>query len=67
VRNVLATGRLTLVTQGREHALERPQLIPKTQALPAYPRWQRWMLKARGDEDFLWAHEHGSGDPTSNG
>jgi hypothetical protein len=28
VRNVLATGRLTLVTQGREHALERPELIP---------------------------------------
>ena len=34
VRNVLATGRLTLMTQGREHALERPELIPTTQALP---------------------------------
>ena len=28
VRNVLATGRLTLVTQGRQHALERPELDP---------------------------------------
>jgi hypothetical protein len=37
VRNVLDTGRLTLVTYGREHALERPELIPKTQALPAFP------------------------------
>jgi deazaflavin-dependent oxidoreductase (nitroreductase family) len=57
VRNVLATGRLTLVTQGREHALERPELIPATQAMPAYPRWQRWALRRRGVEDFLWGHE----------
>jgi hypothetical protein len=36
VRNVLATGRLTLVTQGRQHALERPELIhdPGTARLP---------------------------------
>jgi hypothetical protein len=46
------------VTRGREHALERPELIPEAQALPAYPRWQQWILKARGVEDFLWAHEH---------
>jgi deazaflavin-dependent oxidoreductase (nitroreductase family) len=67
VRNVLATGRLTLVTRGREHVLDRPELIPKAEALSAYPRRQRWMLKTRGVEDFLWAHERGSGKPTISG
>jgi hypothetical protein len=56
VRNALATGRLALVTRGREHRLERPELIAANEALPAYPRWQRWFLRARGVEHFLWAH-----------
>jgi hypothetical protein len=46
------------VTYGREHDLERPQLISKSQALPAFPRWQRVVLRSRGIENFLWAHEH---------
>jgi deazaflavin-dependent oxidoreductase (nitroreductase family) len=58
VRNVLSTGRVTLVTRGRAHALERPELIAKPEALRAYPCWQRLILNARGVEDFLWAHEH---------
>ncbi|WP_322756714.1 hypothetical protein [Frankia sp. Cas3] len=67
VRNVLATGQLTLVTKGREHALQRPELIPQAQALPAYSRWQRRILKTRGIEHFLWAHEHdGPGRPDIN-
>jgi hypothetical protein len=65
VRNVLDSGRLTVVTYGREHALERPEIIPKTKALPAFPRWQRRLLKSRGIEDFLWAHEHRAGAPTA--
>ena len=64
VRNVLDTGALTLVTHGREHALQRPQLIPKAQALPAFPRWQQRTLKSRGIENFLWAHEHRTGTAT---
>ena len=67
VRNVLATGRLTLVTQGRQHTLERPELIPTTQALPAYPLWQQRTLKTRGVEHFLWAHEHAAGHPPIQG
>jgi hypothetical protein len=57
VRNVLTIGQLTLVTQGREHVLDRPELIPRAEALSAYPQWQQWMLKTRGVEHFLWAHE----------
>lgn len=64
VRNVLEAGRFTLVTYGREHALERPELIPKAQALSAFPRWQQRTLKSRGIEDFLWAHEQRTGTPT---
>jgi hypothetical protein len=57
VRNVLETGRLTLVTHGREHPLERPKLIPKSRALPAFPRWQRRVLNSAGIKDFLWARQ----------
>ena len=64
VRNVLNTGRLTLVTCGHEHALERPELIPKTHALPAFPRWQQRTLKSRGIEHFPWAHEHATATAT---
>jgi hypothetical protein len=65
VRTVLHSGRLTLVTYGREHALERPEIIPKTKALPAFPRWQQRTLKSRGIENFLWAHEHPTTTPAS--
>jgi deazaflavin-dependent oxidoreductase (nitroreductase family) len=59
VRNVLATGHVTLVTRERGHSLERPEVISAADALPAYPRWQRLLLGARGVQHFLWAHERG--------
>ena len=66
VQNVLHTGRLTLVTHGRERRLERPELRPATQALPAFPRWQQRTLKSRGIENFLWAHEHQAATATAD-
>jgi hypothetical protein len=57
VRNVLASGRLTLRTKGREYALVGPEIIPPEQGLAAFPPWQRWMLKARKIQDFVWAHQ----------
>ena len=56
VRNVIATGRLTLRTKGHDHLLERPQIIPAPQALPAFPALQRIMLRSRNTHDFVWAH-----------
>jgi hypothetical protein len=56
VRNALATGRLVLRTKGRDYPLERPELIPPERALPGFPAWQRWMLKTRKIQDFVWAH-----------
>lgn len=67
MRNAVATGRLTLVAQGRQHALQRPELIPTTQALAAYPRWQQRTVKTRGVEHFLWAHKHAAGNPPIQG
>ena len=57
VRNVLATGRLSLRTKGRDYPLERPELIPAERAIGAFPPWQRAMLRARRIQDFfVWAH-----------
>lgn len=56
VRNVMAAGRFTLRTKGRDVPLERPELIAAAQALPAFPAWQRRMLRSRGIRDFVWGH-----------
>ena len=54
VRNVMAAGRFTLRTKCRDHLLERPEIIAPTQALQAYPRLMRTMM--RNTQDFVWAH-----------
>jgi len=56
VRNVMATGRLTLRTKGRDHLLERSEIITPAQALPAFPAPARRMLRSRNIHDFVWAH-----------
>ena len=56
VRNVVATGRFTLRTKGHDHLLERPEIIPPAQALPAFPALSRRMLRSRNIHDFVWAH-----------
>jgi deazaflavin-dependent oxidoreductase (nitroreductase family) len=56
VRNVMAAGRFDLRTKGRDHSLERPEIIPPIRALPAFPAYQRGMLRTRKIQDFVWAH-----------
>ena len=56
VRNVMATGRATLRTKGHDYPLERPQIIPPAQALPAFPAPTRTMLRSRNIQHFVWAH-----------
>jgi hypothetical protein len=53
---MIATGQFTLTTKGREITLHRPEMIPASQALPAYPRWVRQSYKTRGIEHYFWAH-----------
>ena len=60
VRNVMAAGRFTLRTKGRDHVLERPEIIGPDQALPAFPRLARRNALSRGIQHFVWAH---TGEP----
>ncbi len=56
VRNVMARGSFTLRTKGRDYQLERPEIIPRSQALAAYPRLWRWTLRRQQIDEFVWAH-----------
>jgi len=56
VRNVMAAGRFVLRSKGRDYILERPEIIPAARALPAFPLWQRAMLKRRNIQAFVWGH-----------
>jgi hypothetical protein len=56
VRNVIAVGRFVLRTKNSDVSLERPEIIAAAQALPAFPPWQRVMLKSRNIQAFVWGH-----------
>ncbi len=56
VRNVMAAGRFTLRTKGRDYPLERPEIIPSAQALAAYPALLRRIMRSQKTRDFVWAH-----------
>jgi deazaflavin-dependent oxidoreductase (nitroreductase family) len=54
--NVLAAGKCTLTWKGREYALEKPERIPLSDALHAYPLLVRPFIFAPGTNEFLWLH-----------
>ena len=54
-RNIMAAGRCVLKTCGQEYALEKPEIIPASQALAAYPLLLRVVYKARNIQQFVWA------------
>lgn len=56
VRNVIAVGRFVLRTKNRDFSLQRPEIIPPATALPAFPGWQRLMLRRRKIQAFVWGH-----------
>ncbi len=59
VRNVMAAGRFTLRTKGRDYPLERPEIIPPARALAAYPPLLRRVMRSQKTQDFVWAHRAG--------
>jgi deazaflavin-dependent oxidoreductase (nitroreductase family) len=59
VRNVMAAGRFTLRTKGRDFLLERPEIVPPARALAAFPPLSRRRMRSRGIQDFVWAHGAG--------
>ena len=54
--NVLAAGKCTLTWRGHEYALERPERIPLSEALKAYPPLVKPFIFAPGTNEFLWLH-----------
>ncbi len=55
-RNVMAAGKCILKTRGEEYVLEKPEIIPASKALAAYPLLARLMYRARGIHEFVWVH-----------
>ncbi len=53
---VLAAGKCSRTWKGREYALERPERIPLSDALTAYPLLVRPFIFAPGTQEFLWLH-----------
>jgi deazaflavin-dependent oxidoreductase (nitroreductase family) len=55
--NVLAAGKCTLTRNGKEYALERPEVIPRAQAMEAYPLLVKpFLAGAAGQNKFVWLH-----------
>jgi hypothetical protein len=57
VRNVMANGGFVLRTKGRDFTLERPEIIPASQALGAYPALLRRTMRVQKIQNFVWAHQ----------
>lgn len=56
--NVLAAGKCTLTWNGKEYAVENPEVIPEAQAMKAYPLLVKPFLAAQapGTKKFIWLH-----------
>jgi hypothetical protein len=55
-RNILATGTCTLTWRGQEYALEKPEILPISEAWEAYPLFTRLIIRAGGTKQCLWVH-----------
>jgi hypothetical protein len=55
-RNIMAVGRCVLKTRGQEYELEKPEILPASKALAAYPFLLRILYKARNIKQFVWVH-----------
>ncbi len=60
-RNVLAAGKCMLTWNGKEYALERPELITAAEAMKAYPLLVKPFIVGPGTKTFLWLHPAGGG------
>jgi hypothetical protein len=54
--NVMTAGTCKLTALGQEYTLEKPEIIPASKALAAFPPLFRFYYRSRGIEQFLWAH-----------
>ena len=59
--NLLAVGKCTLTWNGKEYALERPEVIPRAEAMNAYPLLVKpFLAGAAGQNKFVWMHRAGT-------
>ena len=65
--NVLAARRCTLTWNGKDYALENPEVIPAAEARKAYPLLVKPFLAAQAAETkkFIWLHRSNSDEPQS--
>jgi len=56
-RNVMAAGGCVLKTRRQEYVLQKPEIIPASKALAAYPLLLRFVYRAQGIQQFVWAHQ----------
>jgi deazaflavin-dependent oxidoreductase (nitroreductase family) len=55
--NVLAAGKCTLTWNGKDYALERPEVISEAEAMTAYPLLVKpFLAGAAGQNKFVWLH-----------
>ena len=60
LENVLAAGNCTLTWNGKEYALERPELLRRARAMEAYPLLVKpFLAGAAGQNKFVWLHRAG--------
>ncbi|WP_231972057.1 TIGR03086 family metal-binding protein [Mycobacterium sp. E3251] len=63
LENVLDAGKCRLTWNGGQYALERPELIPRAEAIRAYPRLVRpFLAGAAGQNKFVWLHRAEASD-----
>jgi deazaflavin-dependent oxidoreductase (nitroreductase family) len=60
LENVLAAGKCTLSWNGKEYALDGPEVIPRAEAMKAYPMLVKpFLAGAAGQNKFVWLHRAG--------
>jgi deazaflavin-dependent oxidoreductase (nitroreductase family) len=53
VKNVLAAGSATLVTEGRTHQVDQPEIVPLSEVMDAVPDKERWNLRLFGVDQAM--------------
>jgi deazaflavin-dependent oxidoreductase (nitroreductase family) len=61
--NVLAAGRCTLTSNRKQYALVRPELLPVTEAMKAYPLLVKPFIWGPGTTQFIWLHRASTHEP----
>jgi hypothetical protein len=55
-RNILGAGKCRLTRNGEDYALERPEVITRSEAMKAYPLLVKPFILGLGTSKFVWLH-----------